>query len=964
MSAQAATVSQAVQELLQPIHEDSPVGEDLDIYEPPYQLAEMAITQNVKDYVECEKHCKDILKKSSKHLQIVSWLTLCWLKSEGIIGFRNGLQVLHALIRTYGASVFPVEAKAKIKSIHYLEKNGLVKTLLGKVKLGGNGELIDAAQDVLTLLPAISTEVEQVIFEGKSDTDNKGGSNKQIGVQFDAVANLVNEKLAAAGITVALESEPNVESTLPDNLAELAAASIEGVESEPASELVEEADTTQENEDTIEEEEYLPWEVEELLEEILGDSPVGEDIEHTENQDAMAAFLGLQSEIEKVANNNYAECVTLSKEILTEYSKHLRVAMYLAMAWFRTEGLTGLKKGILLIIKFLESFDGKVYPQKEKDRISIIQKFNVDRRFSVISKVLLGNEKAQFSVTDSKLKDLSSFAKDTESRKEFLDLGAKLKPLKGTAISGTDEFVEKLKGLLQQDELKDKGRLLTNHFMDQKAGREKITFLVTERSIKELKGAGLPGDMAHRLKEEMLGKEFKGWAQCYDNIDLALGALPAKMYRPILEPFLNKTTQDILSIDHYAKQLVDLCEAQFEKTPQLSKFLGVITELVKRAKTYREVGEKNLKKRLAEKEASERGTTPSRGKQQRSEINEVDGAQKPDAPTSTGPVTIGRVTIEQEREAIEAIKKGVQFFFREEEGAEELIMDPWVYTTVREFRWGAVVFAPKDETVDVPNQAWCNKLHEKSRALESHSLIREIEAQFIERRELLYWFDGQRLVVEAFLRLGDAGNSIADGIKRSLAVFLTRFPGIEELHYKKGKKDEEAVPFASVETREWIKEHVVNMFGQGGGQFVLPPLLGEEYSEINEAYIKACEAFPDQFDENAQAMHDAIAVEPRKRGRFLIRLNLANYNTMASHYVVARSIFNQLIREINEYRIADWEPALCASVWKGAYLNNVKLLKQGVLIDESQVHAQQHDLIEWISMYNGLMAVKLINNTY
>ena len=964
MSAQAATVSQAVQELLKPIRKEAPAGEDLDVFEPPYQLAEMAITQIVKDYVECEKQCKDILKGSSKHLQIVSWLTLCWLKSEGIIGFRKGLQVLHGLLLTYGASVFPVEAKAKIKSVHYLEKNGLVKALLGNVELGANEELIDAAQDVLKVLPAISSELERVVSEGSSDTDKKGGSNKQIAVQFDAVAKIVNEKLAAAGITGALEAEPMVESTLPDNLVELAEASIEGVESEPAPELVGEADVPQEEDDDAEEEEDIPWEVEELLEKIPGVTPVGENIEHTENQDAMAAFLGLQSEIEKVANNNYAECVALSKEILTEYSKHLRVAMYLTMAWFRTEGLTGLKKGIILIIKFLEHFDGKVYPQEEKDRISIIQKFNVDRRFNVISKVLLGNEKAEFSVTDSKLKDLTSFAKDTESRKEFIDLGAKLKPLKGKAISGTDEFVAKLKGLLQQDELKEKGRLLTNHFMDQQAGREKISFLVTERSIKELKGAGLPVDLAVRLKEDMLGKEFKGWAQCYDNIDLALGAQSAKTYRPILEPYLNKTAQDILSIDFYAKQLVDICGAQFEKPPQLSKFLGVITDLVKRANTYRQAGEKNLKKRLAEKEASERGTTPSRGKQAPPEKNGVDGAPKPDVPASTGPVTIGRVSIAQEKEAIEAIKKGVQFFFSDEEEAEGLIMDPWVYTTVREFRWGAVVFAPKDETVEVPNQAWCNKLLEKSQALESHSLIREIEAQFIERREVLYWFDGQKLVVEAFLRMGDAGNAVADGIKRSLAVFLSRFPGIEELHYKKGKKDEEAVPFASAETREWIKEHVVNMFGQGGGQFALPPLLGEAYSEINEAYITACEALPHQFDENAQAMHDAIAVESRRRGRFLIRLNLANYNAMASHYIVARSIFNQLIREINDYRIADWEPALCASVWKDAYLNNVKLLKQGVLIDESQVHAQQHELIEWISMYNGLMAVKLINNTY
>ena len=961
-----STLPEAVQVLLEPIDPSSPLGEDLDTNDAPYALPEMAMSGMKPDYKACAKHSADILRKSSKHVQIVFWLILSWFKLSGINGFREGLQVMRELLKSHGMSVFPVSPVAKIKAIQGIGKNGTIKVLLKKVDITGSEETTQALQEVRVLLREIDGIYQEHTPELKKSLAESGEDRQALALGFEEVLALIDEKLSKAGATIATETAPPGEEypPLPENLNDILVAElekeVEGVSEEQ--DPTEEQDAgdeqsvpdekTEENLEEPEEEEEIPWEVEELLEEIDNSPPVGEDVEFSSDQDAFAAFLGLQSEIQKPGGNDYTECVNTAKKILINYSKHLRVALYLTIAWYWTERLSGLKNGIVLITKILEGFEGKVHPIKEKDRKLIIQQLAKERRFSNLKRVSLGDEKAEFKVTDV---SINSFG-DSVSRK--------LRPLKGNTIYGRDVFRDALVDILEKEEVETHEKALISHFMDKKPGQENIRFAVNKSVLKQLKRAGLPEEMARQIDDEMMDKEYNGWARCFDNLDLALGSEQARTYRPILEPYLNKNIQDLLSIEQATKQLLVVCEDQFNNDPpRLSAFLDVVSELANRARQFRKEGKILLEEQLNQKKKAEQAAT-NRAKAQQKAREAQAARQSSGAGDGTGrasgPAAIGQVSIAQQPEAFQAVKMGLQFFFGEEEGAQELVMEPRVYALVREFRWGAIRVAPEDQTVEAPPEGWRNNMIKRAEALDNHVVIREIESAFLERRDILYWLDGQRLVVEAFEQLGEAGLAVAEEIKMSLAKFLQRFPQLDALYFKDKKAD---TPFASDLTKEWIKEHVSGMFGKGGAHSVLPPLLGEEYDDINEAYKIAREALPDGFDVHAEAIQKAIAIEPRRKGRFLIRLNLANYYAEAGQLGVARAMFNALIQDIIDFRIADWEPALCVSVWQSAYLNNIKLLKEEHFNEDSTIILQQNDLLKLISGFNGLLAIELINRT-
>ena len=82
----------------------------------------------------------------------------------------------------------------------------------------------------------------------------------------------------------------------------------------------------------------------------------------------------------------------------------------------------------------------------------------------------------------------------------------------------------------------------------------------------------------------------------------------------------------------------------------------------------------------------------------------------------------------------------------------------------------------------------------------------------------------------------------------------------------------------------------------------------------------------EKFDENYQKIKNGISGDVRRKGRFLRKLNLANFCYSAKHYTVADIHLNELLLKIDEYNLAEWEPALSVSVWQLAYLNNSKLL--------------------------------------
>src|SRR3982751_328388 len=97
-----------VEELLAPISESSPCGENIryttgfdKLKETRRQSGDWLSEGGSVDYLQVTKLCEDILLKKSKDLQVSVWLVEAWLARQGFTGFRSGLSLIHGLLENY-----------------------------------------------------------------------------------------------------------------------------------------------------------------------------------------------------------------------------------------------------------------------------------------------------------------------------------------------------------------------------------------------------------------------------------------------------------------------------------------------------------------------------------------------------------------------------------------------------------------------------------------------------------------------------------------------------------------------------------------------------------------------------------------------------------------------------------------------------------------------------------------------
>ena len=116
----------------------------------------------------------------------------------------------------------------------------------------------------------------------------------------------------------------------------------------------------------------IPDSVKELLEDIPGDKPVGIDASNDEE------YFKLTMEVPKTIPD-YKNWIELSETILTEKSKDIKVAVWLCFAYYRSENINGLKKGLILILELLKKFGNDLYPSNPIHRSKAIQFINTGR---------------------------------------------------------------------------------------------------------------------------------------------------------------------------------------------------------------------------------------------------------------------------------------------------------------------------------------------------------------------------------------------------------------------------------------------------------------------------------------------------------------------------------------------------------------------------------------------------------
>jgi len=319
-----------------------------------------------------------------------------------------------------------------------------------------------------------------------------------------------------------------------------------------------------------------------------------------------------------------------------------------------------------------------------------------------------------------------------------------------------------------------------------------------------------------------------------------------------------------------------------------------------------------------------------------------------------------------EDEAGIQLRRTLTYFYeviQNNEPTERVPESFFTFGIARQLQWSTLVLPTAEENVtniEPPNEIIRNLVKTWIQENKNDILIPRIEMEFIkDNSEFRYWLDSQRYLVQALERKGGPYAISTEDIKYYLIRLIKRLPELQNLKFRGGE-----IPFAEKETIRWLNDLIRNSAAGGKSSesesAVSTPIIDPTYDEINIEYVQAINELPKKFEDNFRIMQEKLHAEERSKGKFLRRLNMANFCYEAKQYNVAKVNLEELKLMIDELRLAEWEPALSTSVWQSLYLTNIQLL---FTVENEPVRNllenEQEELFYKIAKYNGLLAINL-----
>ena len=405
---------------------------------------------------------------------------------------------------------------------------------------------------------------------------------------------------------------------------------------------------------------------------------------------------------------------------------------------------------------------------------------------------------------------------------------------------------------------------------------------------------------------------------------------------------INKTNaKDIKDAGQVLNEIISECEKLFpENQPSLDSLQSVINVHVAAAEPILRPPEA---KKAGASAANKPGTIPAKGV----------GASAQE------------VVLSSEKDAVTQLRKIITFFFEydEEGGKKQRVPENYfVFGLSRQIQWANLI-RPVDNggvtLIEAPNKIIQGLIKDWFGNGNYDMLIARIESEFIkENSPFRYWFDAQKYLIDSLEKKGENYKTAAGDIKLQLAVLLKRIPDLPELKFK-----DKQTPFAEPETINWLNNDVKSVLNSdgSGGKNILPPIMGEDYEQINKEFEIISKDIPENFEKNLLKMQTDINVEDRRKGKFLRRLNLANYCFKMKEYDIAKINLLELKEIIETFNLAGWERALCTAVWQSLYLTNQEIISQTKDKDLTvKLEKEQEELFGEIAKYDGILAIKLI----
>lgn len=249
---------------------------------------------------------------------------------------------------------------------------------------------------------------------------------------------------------------------------------------------------------------------------------------------------------------------------------------------------------------------------------------------------------------------------------------------------------------------------------------------------------------------------------------------------------------------------------------------------------------------------------------------------------------------------------------------QENIANPQAYRLNRIASWGLVENLPPGidgkTKIPPPPGPIRNNLNDLKAKGNYEALLKAAEGKI---SQYIFWLDLNRLVVEALTMLGSPYEAAGEVVKEETAYLISRLPGLEELSFADG------TPFADLETKGWLKEIAVPGGGVSaslGGSSV--PVNISEEDLLGKEIAKAREMIKEgKVLEAISALQQQMHKSSSGKEKIFWRLAMAQLLLDMKKPRPARPYLEQILKDIENYRLEEWDPELALRglkiIWLG-----------------------------------------------
>jgi type VI secretion system protein VasJ len=249
--------------------------------------------------------------------------------------------------------------------------------------------------------------------------------------------------------------------------------------------------------------------------------------------------------------------------------------------------------------------------------------------------------------------------------------------------------------------------------------------------------------------------------------------------------------------------------------------------------------------------------------------------------------------------------------------------------------------------IPAPDKQVMKMLFELRDTGDAEALLKAAEGRL---PQYIFWLDLNRFTAEALTRLGQRFTKAHQAVCQETAFLLHRLPGLEGLSFADG------TPFANPETKQWLAGIVMDS-GRAAGLDEAPSLPAAPFDEgmsadIAEAHVLIIGG---KMLEAIEKLQRKLSGAASSREKILWRLAIARLMIDVRQVKLALPQLEQIIREIDHFRLEDYDPALA--------LRGLKLAWAGLeLQNDTSVKIKTSDLLDRIARIDMAEVIKLSKN--